>query len=148
MFAALIGITFVAAPAEPPKELPEAAQKELKRLQGKWKVEKMATDGKEFTPDKDDDYVLEIKGRKWIFTGQEKAEIIAIDATTNPKCLDAKSVEKGREGVVEEGVYELDGDALKIAWYQGKGKKRPAGFATPEERDSILCFLRRVIDFS
>lgn len=146
MFAAFIGISLITPSAEPPKELPEAAQKELKRLQGKWKVEKMATDGKEFTPDKEDELIVEIKGRKWSFTGQEKAEIVLIDTTTNPKCLDMKSVEKAREGVVDEGVYELEGDTLKVCWYQGKGKKRPTSFATPKERDTILCILRRVKD--
>lgn len=144
MFVALVTFALATPPAEPPKKLTEAAEKELKSLQGKWRVEKMATAGKELFPDKDSDFVVEIKGRTWIFAGQEKAEIIEIDPTTNPKCLDTKSVEEGRRGVVDENVYELDGDTLKVCFYQGKGKNRPTSFDVPKEKDTILVVMKRI----
>ena len=37
------------APADPPK-LSEAAEKDLKKFEGKWKAEKLAADGNEETP--------------------------------------------------------------------------------------------------
>ncbi len=61
-------------------QLPEAAKKELKLLQGEWVAEQFENyrekiDFKELGKI----YLLEIKGNKWIFAGQEKAEIVALD---------------------------------------------------------------------
>ena len=42
MFALVAGFALIAAPVDQPKELPEAAQKELKKLQGKWKGVKLS----------------------------------------------------------------------------------------------------------
>jgi uncharacterized protein (TIGR03067 family) len=137
----------LAAPADPPKEkeLSAEAKKELKKLEGKWKVAKLGVNGQERTLGPDDrELAAEIKDGKWIFTGVEKAEIVAIDPTTEPKCIDFKSVEKGRAGTVDEAIYKIDGDTLTIALYQGKGKQRPANFDTPKDAGTILVVLNRV----
>lgn len=148
MFATLVALALT-APPEPPKEKPfaDAAQKELDKLQGKWKAEKLATSTQEHTvPKGDPELVAEIKGRKWIFVGVEKAEIVAIDSSTDPKSIDLKSVEKGRNATVDEAIYKLDGDTLTICLYQGEGKKRPTAFDTPKESDTILAVFKRVKD--
>ena len=49
MIAALLSLSFVVATAEEPK-LSEAAQKELKKFEGKWKAVKAVTNGQEETP--------------------------------------------------------------------------------------------------
>ena len=50
MIAAVLSLTFIVATADEPK-LPEAAQKELKKLEGKWKAVKAITNGLEETPE-------------------------------------------------------------------------------------------------
>ena len=123
--------------------LPEKAQKELDQLQGKWVAKELQRDGKTIDV-KDHEFVLEIKGDKWIFVGREKAVFIALDPTTDPKCVDLKSVEKGREGQVDEGIYKLDGETLTICLHQGDGKSRPTKFETsPEQPDTILAVFER-----
>ena len=70
-------------------------KKELDRLQGKWVAKSLERDGK--TVDvKDHEFILEIKGDKWIFVGKERAVFVALDTTTDPKCVDLKSVEESR----------------------------------------------------
>lgn len=138
-FAISLALT---APAEAP--LPKAAQKELRALQGKWEVVRLATKDHEGDLDEGERYVLELKGRKWIFDGAVKAEITAIDPSTDPTCLDMKSLEKGDKGTVREAVYQIKGDTLRIALYQGKGEQRPTGFDKPTSSGTIVVTLKRL----
>ncbi len=117
-----------------------SGSKELNRIQGKWELqggEKNSTklDFKLEQPK----MVLEIREDKWIFTGQEKGKIIAMDSRT----LDIKSSEVGRVGEVDEGIYKLTGDTLTICIYQGNGKNRPTEFTSKNE-DTILVVLKRL----
>jgi uncharacterized protein (TIGR03067 family) len=122
--------------ADPPKP---AAPKELKQLQGEWVLQGGERNGTklELKPD-DPKMVLEIRGDKWIFMGQEKGRIIAIDSRN----LDTKSSEEGRVGEVDEGIYKLTRDTLTICFYQGKEKNRPTEFAS-KDKDTILVVLKR-----
>ncbi len=124
--------------------LSEGAKKELAKLQGQWVAEEFGRYGKKFDV-KEDKLVLEIKGTKWIFTEQEKAEFVAFDPTTTPKCVDLKSVEEARKGAVDEAIYKIDGDTLTICLHQGKEKQRPTTFETsPKTPDTILMVFKRV----
>lgn len=148
MFATLVALGLVMS-AEPPKdkekELPEAAKKEVAKLQGKWKGVKVAAKGREFEFGADDpEFIGEFKDRKWTLNGVDKAEIVALDPTTDPKCFDLKSLEKARNGAVDEAIYKLDGDTLTICLYGGEGKKRPTGFGVPEGEGTVLMVLKRV----
>jgi uncharacterized protein (TIGR03067 family) len=116
-----------------------STSKELKQLQGEWALQGGERNGTklELQPD-DPKMVLEIRGDKWIFMGQEKGRIIAIDSRN----LDTKSSEEGRVGEVDEGIYKLNGDMLTICYYQGKGKNRPTEFASKDD-DTMLVVLKR-----
>src|SRR5687768_16581455 len=110
LFVALVLATPTAPPEE--KELPEAAQKELKKLEGKWKLVKEVTANGE----RELEVVLEFKGRKLSIDMMEKKErfelsVTALDPSTDPKCIDLTFlVEKGPipKGTVLEGIYKLD----------------------------------------
>lgn len=152
MFATLIAV-LLTAPTQPPKEqkekepeLPAAALKEVEKLQGKWKAVKGGRDGKEYVFQKTDpELLLEFKGRRWVLNGVEKAEIVALDPKTDPKCIDLKSLEKARGvGVVDEAIFKIEGDTLSVSLYQGQGKNRPSSFETPKEKDTILLVFERV----
>jgi uncharacterized protein (TIGR03067 family) len=139
-----VSMSIAAADDKNPVPLPEVARKELDRLQGQWHTKELGRRGK--TVDVNDaKMTLEIKGNKWIFTGQEKGEIVAIDPKTDPLCLDIKSVEEGRKGQVDEAIFKIDGDTLTICLHQGKEKQRPTRFeTTPEQPDTILAVFERV----
>lgn len=146
MFATLLLIAFT-TPADAPPELPAEAKKELAKLEGKWKVTRMAAKGQDITLGPNDpELIAEIKDGKWFFGSREKAHVSAIDPKTDPKCIDFKSVEQGRGGAVDEAIFKLDGDTFTIALYQGKGKQRPTTFDAPKDNDTILVVLKRVKD--
>jgi uncharacterized protein (TIGR03067 family) len=123
--------------------LPEPAKKELEKLQGNWVAKEFERHGQRVDV-REANFELEIKGDKWIFTGKEKALIVALDPTTDPKCIDLKSVEDGRNGQVDEAIYRIEGDTLTICLYQGNGKSRPTRFETsPDQPDTILAVFER-----
>jgi uncharacterized protein (TIGR03067 family) len=152
MFAALVALT-LAAPVDVPddkeKALPEAAQKELKKIEGKWKAVKVVVGGNEDVGGGKDRFI-EFKSRKLILTDDGKEmeffEVVAMDPSTTPKILDLKAtVDEGplTKGTVVEAIYKLDGDDLTIALYIGEGKKRPEKFESEKESMVILVALKR-----
>src|SRR5262245_42165810 len=124
MLAAIMLLT-LSAPADPPK-LSEAAEKELKKLEGKWKAVKAVANGNEETPMMDGaDVVIEFKGRKLLLNDKEVLEVAALDPSTDPKILDLKAlVDMGglRKDTVLEAIYKLDGDTLMLALHMGEAK--------------------------
>ncbi|HJZ56221.1 MAG TPA: TIGR03067 domain-containing protein [Gemmataceae bacterium] len=146
MTAMIVALSLTAAPADPPKELSEAAKKELKKFEGKWKAEKVTSSEGEITPP-DGEGMLEIKDRKILLDGKSFGEITELDPSVDPKCLDFKVlVGKGAlsEGTVIETIYKIDGDTLTWAVYLGADKKRPANFDAPKEAGTFVVVLKRV----
>jgi uncharacterized protein (TIGR03067 family) len=126
-----------------PNPLPEPAKKELEKLQGKWVAKEFGRNGERIDV-REQKFELEIKGDKWIFTGKEKGVFVALDPTTDPKCMDLKSIEEGRKGQVDEGIYRIEGETLTICLHQGSGKARPTSFETsPDRPDTILAVFER-----
>jgi uncharacterized protein (TIGR03067 family) len=126
--------------AEP---LNEAAQKEQKRLEGEWVIQQIETKDAKHKPGADEQIVLTIQDRNWTFGTFQKGEIVALDPNTKPKLLDLKSVRPGRPSLVNESVYQIDGDVLHICIYQGKDKKRPTNLQKPTEANMVLWTLKR-----
>jgi uncharacterized protein (TIGR03067 family) len=153
MIPALVSLLLL-VPADAPqeKELPEAAQKELKKLEGKWKVTKEVTsNGEQELPalGRGCEVTVEFKGRKVLINAKEKFEfeLSELDPSVDPKCLDLKSVadqDPIPKGAVIEAIYKLDGDTLTLVGYAGEGKKRPANFDPPKDEGVGMWILKRV----
>jgi len=145
MLAAIMLLT-LSAPADPPK-LSEAAEKELKKLEGKWKAVKAVANGNEETPMMDGaDVVIEFKGRKLLLNDKEVLEVAALDPSTDPKILDVKAlVDMGglRKDTVLEAIYKLDGDTLMLALHMGEAKKRPDKFESEKDSGVVVVTLKR-----
>src|SRR5262245_12717054 len=98
MLAVALAVALVApAPAPNNKDLPEAAKKELKKLEGKWKVTKEVTSGGEREQPalgRGEEVTVEFKGDKVIINAKEKFEfeVSALDPGVDPKILDIKAL--------------------------------------------------------
>jgi uncharacterized protein (TIGR03067 family) len=148
MFATLVALTLAAPVAEEPK-LSEAAKKDLKALEGKWKATAAMVNGEE--PSAGTEVILEFKGRKLLVTegdkkSQEFFEIATLDPGTTPKLIDFKAlVDMGpiTKGTTYEAIYKLDGDTLQLALYIGADKKRPEKFESPKDSGVVVITLKR-----
>jgi uncharacterized protein (TIGR03067 family) len=151
MLATLLSLSLIVSPANRPeekeKELPEAAQKELKKLEGKWKATKLVVEGREEEPQMDGrDVIVEFKARKFLLADKDLFQVATLDPTTNPKLLDFKAVMDMGEiskGKTYEGIYKLDGDTLVVALYIGEGQKRPEKFESAEGSRVVVVTFQR-----
>jgi uncharacterized protein (TIGR03067 family) len=124
----------------------DKAKEDKKNLQGAWKLMSFEVAGKGDDDTKDENRELVIEGDK-ITVMNEGKEVeqnsFTLDPTKKPKCIDVTSLTGEEKGKKRLGVYELDGDNLKIC-IEDKAETRPAEFKTKEGGNQILVVLKRV----
>ena len=65
-----------------------------------------------------------------------------IDTTKKPRTIDITPSTGGEAGQVMPGIYELDGDTLKMCFARPKGE-RPKEFASKEGTENAVIVLKR-----
>jgi uncharacterized protein (TIGR03067 family) len=133
--------------ADPPKELSNAAKKELKTLEGKWRVVRFVHCCRETAPENGDDpIVVEFMGNIIDFAGSATGVVVELEAGANPKGIDFRTrIATGlfKMDSTYESVYKLEGDSLIWAIYTGRDKNRPTPFDKPTEAGRIVIVLKR-----
>jgi uncharacterized protein (TIGR03067 family) len=119
--------------------------KELKKFHGVWTFESVEAGGKK-TP------AEELKGLTVTFAGDKYTvkkgdEVIQVgiqklDPSRSPKAIDVTVTEGLRKGAVMLGIYEIDGDTLKVC-FDEEGKKRPTEFKSPAGSETFVNVHRR-----
>ena len=129
--------------ADPPQD--DAVKKELKKLEGSWATVSIEAAGQKVTDeDKIKTRKLSTKGDKYTLkVGDETVQgTIEINPTKKPKTIAVKPESGTNKGKTLLGIYELDGDSLKICLAL-PGKDRPAAFATAAENGQQLVVYKR-----
>jgi uncharacterized protein (TIGR03067 family) len=137
--AALAAGLLVAADAKD-----DAAKKDMDALQGKWQLVSLERDGKSVDVPKD--AVRVVKGDKYTINPRPGVTIegtFKIDPTTKPKQVDATASAGPNKGKTMMGIYEIDGDTLKIC-YALPGKDRPTEFGSKEGSGWIYAEHKKV----
>jgi uncharacterized protein (TIGR03067 family) len=123
----------------------DAAKKELKKLEGTWATVSIEAAGQKVTDeDKIKTRKLSAKGDKYTLkVGDETVQgTIEIDPGKKPKTVDVKPDTGSNKGKTLLGIYELNGDSLKICLAL-PGKDRPTAFATAAENGQQLVVYKR-----
>ncbi|HEV3384367.1 MAG TPA: TIGR03067 domain-containing protein [Gemmata sp.] len=147
MISSLLMLLLTTTTIEPPQELSKEAQKEVKKLEGKWQVQKEITVNGETDRSDDPNGAVEFKERTVVIRGMEVLEIASLDLSTDPKCIDLKITKdfaRFKKGDVLETIYKLDGDTLTMALYEGEGNKRPTNLDPPKNPGTALIIMKRV----
>lgn len=105
-------------------------EKDLKKLQGIWTFESVEAGGKEMPAAEFKSMTVTFEGDK--FTVKMGGEAIQVgvqklDPSKSPKAIDVTIVEGLNKGAVMLGIYDVDGDTLKVC-FDPEGKKRPTEF--------------------
>jgi uncharacterized protein (TIGR03067 family) len=127
----------------------EAVEKELKKLQGTWKVTRMEVDGIKIPLKAFEKVAVVIAGDKLSFRDKgktyEEVECV-LDPSKKPREIDLHYVSGLKKGVVETGIYELQGDVLRICQLlkTAKKKQRPSELESPKGSAQQLMVLKRM----
>jgi uncharacterized protein (TIGR03067 family) len=128
-----------------------AVKKEMKMLEGTWKVVSVESNGRKAADDeiKDFHYVYGADGKWKLMNGDQTLSegTYKLDPSKSPKTIDyaiEKAPVERDKGKSSLGIYELDGDRLRVcrAW-PGKDK-RSAEFAAGADSECILAEYKRV----
>jgi RNA polymerase sigma factor (sigma-70 family) len=138
------------SPPAGPAEKNTAVKKALRKLAGTWQVMTVESDGKTGAAEdiKGLAYVFEANG-KWKLARDDQtlAEgTFVIDPAKDPPTIDYKIVSTTAEqdkGKSSLGIYELDGDRLKVCRTWPDNDQRPTAFAAPAGSKCILTEFQR-----
>jgi uncharacterized protein (TIGR03067 family) len=114
--------------------------RDLAAMKGTWSVVSAERDGKDVTDATvtltvDGAKVFVKRGDKQIFEGTAK-----LDASKSPKTIDVTQESDGElKGKTIPGIYELDGDTLKVC----SGKERPTDFTAAAGSGRFLRVYKR-----
>lgn len=119
-----------------------AVKADLAALKGAWRITKMQANGEVPPPGFIEQLQLEFGDTTVSLKLAQRKEtcIFKIDPKVNPKTLDM-SPETNKE-VNVLGIYELNGDVLKICW--SKKGPRPNAFTANAGEDRLLLELARI----
>jgi uncharacterized protein (TIGR03067 family) len=71
------------------------------------------------------------------------AKALKIDPSKTPKTIDLVPLEEPNKGEVIEGIYQLDGDELKVCIPNQKMESRPTELKSPKGSSLVLMSLKR-----
>src|SRR5437763_14240052 len=120
-------------------------EKELKKFQGTWTFESSEAGGQKLPADQLKGLVLTFEGAKHtVKNGTEVVQVgtQTIDPSKSPKAIDVTLTDGPMKGAVLLGIYELDGDTLKVCFDTG-GKKRPTEFKSPPGSETFVNVHKR-----
>jgi uncharacterized protein (TIGR03067 family) len=120
----------------------EAARRELERLEGTWVAVGIEHDGGQDPAVGAAKWVIR-NGRYGVYLDGQKRETwtLKLNPTRSPKTVEARLV-IDQTGQRLAGIYELDGDTLKVC-YDLTGRDFPAEFSAPKGARRVNYVFRR-----
>lgn len=145
-----LAVAGVALADEPKADARKAAvEKALEEFTGTWEIVSVTPDGatkdaRRLAFKKDGTYAAQDKDGKELWAGTYE-----VDPTATPKVWDHRSYDAKKTGTDVLGIYELDGDRLKVACVVGQWKGKDwTGMPRPKSIDpkgaDVVIELRRV----
>ena len=121
-------------------------EKEVRKFQGAWTFESSETGGKKLPISALNGLILIFEGHK--HTVKKGDELIQVgtqklDPSKSPKAIDVTMTEGPNKGAVMLGIYEIDGDTLKVC-FDPQGKKRPTEFKSAPGSENFVNVHKRV----
>jgi uncharacterized protein (TIGR03067 family) len=125
----------------------KAVKKELKAMQGEWKLVAVEVNGEPIPKDKmlAISFVLEADGKSTVQTPDGKFQTQStIDPTRKPKTIDIEYLGGRFKDKKQYGIYKLDGDRMTVVSTGpgGKPEDRPSGFKTKGTKAQMVVWER------
>src|SRR5262245_10805045 len=123
----------------------DASDKELAKLEGNWKLAAMEVDGKDVPSEKLTSATLTIRGNKYsVQSGKAKHEVeFKLDPSKSPKEIDMQFLDGPNKDRVGRGIYQIDGDKLRICRSLDPQDERPNDFKTAGQVNYFVMVWQR-----
>jgi len=121
-------------------------EKETRKFQGTWNIESSVTGGTEVPADQLKGFLVIFEGDKHTLKSGDQVFQVGtqkIDPSKSPKTIDVTMTEGPSKGTVMLGIYEIDGDTLKVC-FDPTGKKRPTEFKSEAGSQNFVNVHKRV----
>jgi uncharacterized protein (TIGR03067 family) len=121
-------------------------EKEVRKFQGAWTIESSETGGKKLPAGDLKGLIVTFEGDKHtVKKGDEVVQVGTqkLDPSQSPKAIDVIMTEGPNKGAVMLGIYEIDGDTLKVC-FDPNGKKRPTEFKSAPGSENFVNVHKRV----
>jgi uncharacterized protein (TIGR03067 family) len=145
-FLAVATATVTAAEDNPAKPS-EAAKAEMAKMEGVWTIEESLKDGNPAIPEEQRKEARQTikEDKRTIKIGDMVVSeaTYTLDPSAKPKRITVKVAKGPLEGKEYPGIYELDGDNLKII-IRMEGKDPPKDFKSTEGSNTLLQVYKRV----
>ena len=121
-------------------------EKEVRKFQGAWTFESSETGGAKLPVGELKALILTFEGLK--HTVKKGDDVIQVgtqklDPSKSPKTIDVTIADGPNKGTVMLGIYEIDGDTLKVC-FDPQGKKRPTEFKSAPGSENFVNVHKRV----
>lgn len=127
-------------------DVADAIKKDRAALQGTWKVVESVSKGEKVPADDLKDLFLIFKGDAILIReGGKTAEnfTFTLDPTKKTKEIDLTLKVGPQKGRVDRGIYEIDGERLRICIQANKDAARPREFVSRPNTELWLVVLQR-----
>src|SRR5262245_27228027 len=123
----------------------DAAKKDLAAMEGEWKLVAMKVDGKPVPAEKLASAKLTIRSSNYtLVTRNKQHEIeLKLDARKSPKEIDMTFLDGPNKDRVGKGIYEINGDKLKICRSLDPQDERPKDFKTDKINYFVMVWERQ-----
>lgn len=126
----------------------DAVKKELKAMAGTWRPVSAENNGFKVPEDglKDTRRALDADGKWTTRRGEETVvewKVKRLDPTKTPKAIDIEVASGSYKGVVYLGIYELEGDTLRICFAMPDRPVRPTEFSAGKGSVRALSEFKR-----
>ena len=122
----------------------DPVKQEMMQLQGTWKVVRAEINGQPADVSLfQKPYV--VRGNRVLLgtaDGGDKGLGIRVDPRQDPKAIDFL-IQSGEEEQAIHGIYEVQGDTLKLCMRWGPGRERPTEFRVKSMLEGYMAFLAR-----
>src|SRR5262245_18111577 len=140
--AMLFGVSLLCVGRPPGGD--DAAKTELKKLEGVWQITSGEKDGKSIDSIKRDE--VTVSGDDFTVDHDGKVEFTAtikLYPNKKPKAVDLRITSERHKGKTVLGIYELNGDDLKLCITEAGAKSRPTDFSAKPGTDYLAVVLKR-----
>jgi erythromycin esterase len=130
---------------EKSEPLAVTARKGLKRLDGTWDIVSMVQDGDEKAPE--EDAKLQVVMTAEQRTVQNGRTVLAkanywIDTSVRPRAIDLVLTEGPYKGVLIRGIYDLEGDTLRVCLAMAGGPRPTELVSRPDSGQTLMVHKR------